>query len=90
MTKKIPQRQCVGCRQMKPKKELIRVIRTRDEEVMIDGSGKMNGRGAYLCRDEACFKKIRKSGSLAKALKISIPEEVYDHLAKEMMEFDKE
>lgn len=75
---------------MKSKNELIRVIRTPDDRVMIDAGGKQNGRGAYLCPDAACFKKARKSGSFARALKISIPEEVYDHLMKEMKEFDTE
>ena len=82
--KKIPVRQCVGCREMIPKKELLRVIRTPEEEVVLDSTGKRNGRGAYLCRSTECFAKARKSKGLERSLKVSIPDEVYDKLEKEM------
>ena len=82
--KKIPVRQCVGCREMVPKKELLRVIRTPEEEVVLDSTGKMNGRGAYLCKSTECFAKARKTKGLDRSLKVSIPEEVYDKLEKEM------
>ena len=82
--KKIPVRQCVGCREMIPKKELLRVIRTPEEEVVLDSTGKQNGRGAYLCRSTDCFAKARKSKGLERSLKVSIPDEVYDKLEKEM------
>ena len=82
--KKIPVRQCVGCREMVPKKELLRVIRTPEEEVVLDSTGKMNGRGAYLCKSTECFAKARKTKGLERSLKVSIPEEVYDKLEKEM------
>lgn len=82
--KKIPVRQCVGCREMIPKKELIRIIRTPEEEVILDSTGKQNGRGAYLCKSSDCLKKARKSKGLERSLKVTIPENVYDKLEKEM------
>ncbi len=84
MQKKIPQRQCMGCRERKAKKELIRVVRQTDGTVSLDFSGKLNGRGAYLCPDPACLAKARKARSLERSLETEIPEEVYDRLAKEM------
>jgi predicted RNA-binding protein YlxR (DUF448 family) len=84
MQKKIPQRQCMGCRERKAKKELIRVVRQTDGVVSLDFSGKLNGRGAYLCPDAACLAKARKAKSLERSLETEIPEEVYDRLAKEM------
>ena len=82
--KKAPVRQCVGCREMIPKKDLLRVIRTPEEEVVLDSTGKQNGRGAYLCKSTECFAKARKSKGLERSLKVSIPDEVYDKLEKEM------
>ena len=84
MQKKIPQRQCMGCRERKAKKELIRVVRTPEGAVCLDFSGKLNGRGAYICPSADCLKKARKAKSLDRSLEVSIPEEVYDHLEKEM------
>ena len=84
MQKKIPQRQCMGCRERKAKKELIRVVRTPEGEVCLDFSGKLNGRGSYLCPDPECLKKARKAKSLERSLEVPIPEEVYDRLEKEM------
>ena len=84
MQKKIPQRQCMGCRERKAKKELIRVVRQTDGTVSLDFSGKLNGRGAYLCPDVACLAKARKAKALERSLETQIPEEVYDRLAKEM------
>ena len=81
--KKIPLRQCVGCGEMKPKKELIRVIKTEDE-ILIDATGKKNGRGAYICGDPECLKRARKSKGLERSLKSVIPAEVYEKLEKEM------
>ena len=86
--KKIPMRQCVGCGEMKAKKELIRVIKTEDE-VLLDATGKKNGRGAYICADPECLKKARKSKGLERSLKVAIPDEVYDNLEKEMSTFAK-
>lgn len=82
--KKIPVRQCVGCREMIPKKELLRVIRTPEEEVVLDSTGKQNGRGAYVCKSLECLQKARKTKGLERSLKVSIPDEVYDKLEKEM------
>ena len=84
MQKKIPQRQCMGCRERKAKRELIRVVRTTEGTVSLDFSGKLNGRGSYLCPDMACLTKARKARSLERSLEVPIPEEVYDRLQKEM------
>ena len=84
MQKKIPQRQCMGCRERKAKRELIRVVRQPDGNVSLDFGGKMNGRGAYICPDPACLKKVQKSKALDRSLEVTIPDEVYDRLAREM------
>ena len=83
-TRKIPLRQCVGCREMKPKRELIRVVRRTDGTVGLDFSGKVNGRGAYLCPNPECLKKAQRSRALERSLETPIPQEVYDRLAREM------
>ena len=84
MQKKIPQRQCMGCRERKAKRELIRVVRTPEVTVCLDFGGKMNGRGAYICPDAECLKKAIRSKSLDRSLEVTIPQEVYDRLEKEM------
>lgn len=84
MQKKIPQRQCMGCRERKAKKALIRVVRDVNGGVLLDFSGKVNGRGAYICPDMECLKKARKSKSLERSLETEIPEEVYSRLEKEL------
>ncbi len=84
MQKKIPQRQCMGCRERKPKREMIRVVRGTDGTVSLDFGGKMNGRGAYICPDMECLKKAIRSKALDRSLEVTIPEEVYDRLQKEM------
>ena len=84
MQKKIPQRQCMGCRERKAKRELIRVVRMTDGNVSLDFSGKLNGRGAYICPQSECLAKARKARSLERSLEVPIPEEVYDRLEKEM------
>ncbi len=84
MQKKIPQRQCMGCRERKNKRDMIRVVRGTDGTVSLDFGGKMNGRGAYVCPDPECLKKARKSRALERCLEVPIPEEVYDRLEKEM------
>ena len=84
MQKKIPQRQCMGCRERKAKRELIRVVRQPDGNVSLDFGGKMNGRGAYICPDPACLQKVRKSKALDRSLEVTIPDEVYDRLTREM------
>ena len=84
MNKKIPMRQCVGCREMKPKRELIRVIRTSEDAIQIDATGKKNGRGAYICRSSECYKKAVKKRSLERSLKCKIEDEVYKQLELEI------
>ena len=86
MQKKIPQRQCMGCRERKAKRELIRVVRCTDGEVRLDFGGKMNGRGAYICPNAECLKKVRKSKALDRSLEVTIPEEIYARLEQEMEE----
>ena len=84
MPKKVPQRQCVGCREMKEKRELIRVVRSPEGEVTLDFKGKKPGRGAYLCPDSECLKKARKSRALERAFSQALPPEVYEGLETEM------
>ena len=86
MQKKIPQRQCMGCRERKAKRELIRVVRGTDGTVSLDFGGKLNGRGAYLCPRTECLTKAQKAKSLERSLEVPIPNEVYERLAKEMGE----
>ena len=82
--KKIPQRKCLGCMQSFPKKDLIRVVRTPENEVLIDITGKKSGRGAYLCRDKACLKKAVKAKRLQTKLEVQIGEELIEALSKEL------
>ncbi len=84
MQKKIPQRQCMGCRERKEKRQLIRVVRTPEGNVCLDFSGKLSGRGAYLCPDAECLKKAQRSKALDRSLEVPIPQEVYDRLQHEM------
>ena len=84
MQKKIPQRQCMGCRERKPKRELIRVVRTPEGAVSLEFGGIMNGRGSYLCPDPECLKKALRSKALDRSLEVTIPEDVYHRLEKEM------
>ena len=84
MPKKIPMRQCAGCREMKPKRELIRVVRSPEGAISLDATGKSSGRGVYLCRSAECLKKARKSNSLSRSLDTPIPDEVYASLEAEM------
>jgi len=84
MQKKIPQRQCMGCRERKAKRELIRVVRGVDGTVSLDFSGKLNGRGAYICPDPNCLQKARKAKSLERSLEAEVPEQVYERLNKEL------
>lgn len=84
MPKKIPMRQCLGCREMKPKKELLRVVRSPEGEVSLDLRGKASGRGAYVCAAPECLKRAVKTKALARAFETEIPQEVYDRLLTEM------
>ena len=82
--KKIPMRMCVGCAEMKSKNELIRVIKTPENEIVLDATGRKNGRGAYICSNMECLKKARKSKGLERSLTVARPTEVYDNHEKEM------
>ena len=84
--KKIPQRQCLGCNEHKPKKELLRVVRSPEGEISLDFTGKKSGRGAYICRDVLCLKKARKSRRIERSLECQIPDEVYDLMESELLE----
>lgn len=82
--KKIPLRKCLGCNEMKPKRELIRAVKSPQGEISLDLTGKKSGRGAYICPDKNCFEKARKSKRFEKALETSIPDSVYDAMAQEL------
>ena len=82
--KKIPLRQCIGCGEMKSKKEMIRILKTPDEEIILDATGRKNGRGAYICPSMECLKKAEKGKGLERSFKMAIPKEVYETLEKEM------
>ena len=84
MAKKVPLRQCIGCRTSKPKNELIRVIKTPENDICLDKTGRLNGRGAYICLSKECFDKAVQSKGLERALKCEIPKEIYDSLSKEL------
>ena len=84
MQKKIPMRQCLGCREMKPKRELIRVVRSPEGEISLDFKGKAPGRGAYICPAPACLKQAIKAKALERAFSTQIPEAVYEKLNEEM------
>lgn len=84
MEKKIPMRQCLGCREMKPKKELIRVVRSPEGEISLDFKGKASGRGAYVCPDPRCLKKAIKARALERAFSAQIPPEIYERLESQM------
>ena len=88
--KKIPLRQCIGCREMKPKRDLLRILRTPEGELLLDDTGKKNGRGAYLCRDIQGFAKARKSKALERSFQMGIGQEIYERLEKEWERFEKE
>lgn len=90
MAKKIPLRQCVGCGEMKSKKELMRVLRTEDGQICLDITGKKNGRGAYVCKSGECLKLARKNKGLERSFKMSIPNEVYDTLEREFKNLEAE
>lgn len=80
--KKIPMRMCTGCREMKPKKELIRIVKTPEGEIKLDTVGKLNGRGAYICKCKECLLKAQKTGALSRAFETAVSNEVYAELYK--------
>lgn len=84
--KKIPLRKCTGCNQMKPKKELVRVVKNKDGEISLDLTGKKAGRGAYLCLNLECFNKARKIRGFERAFSCKIPEEIFDQMERDLSE----
>ena len=90
MPKKVPLRQCIGCGEMKGKKDMMRVLRTQEGDICLDTTGKKNGRGAYLCKSIDCLKKARKNKGLERSFKMSIPNEVYEGLEKEFENLEAE
>ena len=86
--KKVPERKCLGCGKSRPKNELVRIVRAPDASVSLDPGGKKSGRGAYVCKDVACLKKCRRSKRLEHSLGVTIPEEIYDAMEKELSEHE--
>lgn len=82
--KKVPVRKCIGCQEMKQKKEMLRILKTTEEEIVLDTTGKKNGRGAYLCFSKECFEKAVKNKGLERSLKMNIPQSVYESLKREI------
>ena len=81
---KIPMRQCTGCREMKSKKEMLRVLKTTEDEIVLDTTGKKNGRGAYICPEVSCLEKAKKAKRLERAFECAIPAEVYEAMESEL------
>ncbi len=90
MAKRIPLRQCVGCGEMKGKKDMLRVLKTAENEICLDATGKKNGRGAYICRSRDCLVRARRNKGLERSFKMSIPNEVYDTLEREFEKLETE
>ncbi len=86
--KKIPMRKCVGCQEMKSKKEMLRIIRTQEGEFLLDATGKKNGRGAYICPSSECLSKAIRQKGLERSFKQAIPQDVYEMLEREMREIE--
>lgn len=84
MPKKTPMRRCVGCMEMKPKTSLVRVVRNKEGEISLDLTGKMPGRGAYLCKNEACLQKARKARRLEREFSMAVPAELYDRMEADL------
>lgn len=87
--KKIPLRQCIGCRQMNEKKEMVRVVKKPEGEILFDAKGNVNGRGCYLCKDIDCLQKAIKSKAISRSLKVSVSEDVYVELERELIQNDE-
>ncbi|MCC8102153.1 MAG: YlxR family protein [Clostridiales bacterium] len=85
----MPTRKCTGCQEMKSKREMLRVLRTPEGEIVVDVTGRKNGRGAYLCRSRDCLEKALKNKGLERSLKCAIPEETYESLKKEIESIDE-
>lgn len=87
--KKKPERQCIGCRESKGKKELIRIVKTPEGDIIVDRTGRKNGRGAYLCDNRECLEKARRANALSRSFKMNVPDEIYDELERQL-EYDTE
>lgn len=87
--KRVPLRKCTGCQEMKSKKEMLRIIRTPEGSIVLDTTGRKNGRGAYVCYSADCFEKAVKSRGLERSLKCKVPEETYESLKKEIESIEK-
>ncbi len=83
-TRKIPMRLCIGCGEMKPKKELIRIVKSKEGEISLDLTGKKSGRGAYICNNLKCFQKVRKARKLERSFSCKISDEIYDEMEGEL------
>lgn len=83
MQKKVPMRRCLGCMESKPKKELIRIVKSTDNQILIDRTGKLNGRGAYFCDNKECLEQLIKSKRLSKEFEMQITKETYDDIRKQ-------
>ncbi len=90
MAKKVPLRQCVGCGLMKGKKEMVRILKTPEDEICLDVTGKKNGRGAYVCKSGECLRMARKNKGLERSFKMNIQSEIYDALEKEFEKLETE
>ncbi len=86
--KKIPMRRCNGCNEQKPKKELIRIVKSPEGEISLDLTGKKSGRGAYICHNIDCLRKVRKSRRIDKTFEMTIPDEVYNSLEEQIAKDD--
>ena len=89
-SKKIPQRRCAGCGERFEKKELIRIVRTPNSDIVLDPTGKVSGRGVYVCKKLACLKKAEKTGYISRSLDTGIPAEIYDELEQQIKVFETE
>lgn len=87
--KKVPERKCMGCNEKRPKKELIRIVRTPEEEILLDDKGKISGRGVYICPKSECFIKSKKAKRFERSLELEIPEAVYEALEKKLAEIEE-
>ena len=90
MAKKVPLRRCVGCGEMRGKKDMMRVLKTQEDQICLDTTGKKNGRGAYLCKSRECLQLARENKGLERSFKMRIPVQVYDMLEKEFEELGTE
>ena len=84
-TRRVPMRKCTGCNEMKPKKELVRVVKSPEGEISLDLTGKNNGRGAYVCKDAACLKKAQKAKRIERAFDCAIPDEIFEKMEQELI-----